>query len=279
MVHCFFLLLVSSVFSASVLAEPATRVFLNGVPAPVYFNDGDSFRVLGGKYAGTKARLSGFNTLESYGPVHQWGGWHAKELYFLAKMATYNAQRGVWNCESDGSTDTYNRILWYCKDLAVDQVKRGLAHAMTVTDEPAKPELVAAQNDAIKNRRGIWAHGVPEFVLTSLHSASEGGGSDGRTYNRMVSSKDGHSEKWLHQDNYAECDKVCHVDKSLPDEALERFVAAIKRRDGVAGGHLEGYSDDEIKKRAARFRQQRVGGIHGHQGGGIGARRSTTEAV
>ena len=123
---------------------------------------------------------------------------------------------------------------------------------MTVTDEPAKPELVEAQLDAIKNRRGIWSHGVPEFVLTSLHSASEGGGSDGRTYNRMVSSKDGHSEKWLHKDNYGECDKICHVDHSLPAEALDRFVAVIKA-DSVAATHLEGLDDAEIKKRAARF--------------------------
>ena len=72
--------------SLTAVAEPASQVFLNGVPTPVFFNDGDSFRILEGPLKGTKARLAGFNTLESYGPVHQWGGWHAKELYAIAKM-------------------------------------------------------------------------------------------------------------------------------------------------------------------------------------------------
>ena len=89
-------------------AEPASKVFLNGVPAPVYFNDGDSFRVLSGKFAGLKGRLAGFNTLESYGPVHQWGTWTYKEMYVLAKMATLNARRGTWSCTSRYG----NRHLW-----------------------------------------------------------------------------------------------------------------------------------------------------------------------
>ena len=50
-----------------------TRVFLNGAPAPVYFNDGDTFRVLGGRFSGMRARLAGFNTLESYGNVPRVG--------------------------------------------------------------------------------------------------------------------------------------------------------------------------------------------------------------
>src|SRR5687767_1443526 len=80
--------------------EPVTRVYLNGVPAPVYFNDGDTFRVLGGQHRGMKARLGGFNTLETFGPVHRWGKWHAKELYVISKMATQHARQGGWHCES-----------------------------------------------------------------------------------------------------------------------------------------------------------------------------------
>ena len=38
---------------ASAQAEVATRVFLNGSVTPVYFNDGDSFRVLAGPLKGT----------------------------------------------------------------------------------------------------------------------------------------------------------------------------------------------------------------------------------
>lgn len=204
-----FTLLVTLTAAGAVHAEPASRVFLNGVPTPVFFNDGDSFRVLDGVHKGTKARLAGFNTLESFGPVHQWGTWTFKELYVIAKMATLNARRGEWNCESDLKKDTYGRTLWFCKDLAVDQVRKGLAHAMSVTADPARPELLAAQKEAIQNKQGMWAHGAPALVLTSLHSIAEGGGRDGKTYNRVVSSVDGHSEPWIHTSRYGECDKVC----------------------------------------------------------------------
>lgn len=234
--------------------EPAARVFLNGEPAPVYFNDGDSFRVLAGTFQGTKARLAGFNTLESYGPVHQWGNWTAKELYYLSKMATTNGRNGVWHCESkDLAKDTYGRILWYCQDLAVDQIRKGLAHAMTVTSEPAKPELLAAQREAIKNRRGMWAHGVPEYVLTSLHSAAEGGGSDGRTYNRLVSTIDGHSEKWLHTDRYGECDKVCGSKVVLPKSHLDEVTAKI-RESATIGPLFSEMTDSEVHARINLFR-------------------------
>ncbi len=209
-------------------AETASLVFLNGVPASVTFNDGDSFRVLEGPHTGSKARLAGFNTLESHGPVHQWGGWHFKELYALAKMATYNAQRGVWHCESkDLSADGYGRILWHCLDLAEDQIKHGFAHAMTVSDEPADPRLLAAQHEAIRHRRGIWAKGVPTYVLTSLHSADEGYGP--KTYNRLVNTVDGHSKKWHHEAIFTECQNVCHrpSELSLPDAfALVREMRA-----------------------------------------------------
>lgn len=221
--------------SAAAQNNVPTRVFLNGVPTPVYFNDGDSFRVLGGRHYGTRARLAGFNTLESYGPVHQWGGWKAKELYHLAKLATYNARAGVWHCESeDFATDTYGRILWDCKDLAVDQVRRGLAHAMTVTLDPADPDVLAAQAEAIRERRGMWAHGVPEYVLTSLHSTAEGGGYDGRTYNRMVSTRDGHSVKWRHDDAYEECAKICSTESEVDPASIDAVLAALQADPGAS---------------------------------------------
>lgn len=239
--------------STEAVAEPAARVFLNGEPAPVYFNDGDSFRVLAGTFQGTKARLAGFNTLESYGPVHQWGDWTAKELYHLSKIATTNALKGVWHCESEMEKDTYGRILWDCEDLAVDQVRKGLAHAMTVTKEPAKAVLLEAQRDAIKNRRGMWAHGVPDYVLTSLHSVAEGGGSDGKTYNRMVSSTDGHSEKWLHKDRYGECDNICSRFVELPEAHLKE-VAEKVRAHKEAGPLFAEMSEKDLHDRINHFR-------------------------
>ncbi|MFZ9888453.1 MAG: thermonuclease family protein [Myxococcota bacterium] len=243
----FWLALVPFVLSTAVRAEQPSRVYLNGVAAPVFFNDGDSFRVLEGPLKGTKARLAGFNTLESFGPVHQWGTWTYKELSVLSKMATYNARRGVWHCDSDLSRDSYGRILWHCKDLAADQVRKGLAHAMSVTSEPAEAYLLEAQREAIANRRGMWAHGVPSLLLTSLHSVSEGGGKDGRTYNRVVSTVDGHSEPWLHKDHYGECQAVCAKVRRISNEEADRVVAALMT-DEEWHRDLEGLSTDEKRR-------------------------------
>jgi endonuclease YncB( thermonuclease family) len=191
-------------------AQARTRVILNGDAVPVSFNDGDSFRVLAGTHSGAQARLAGFNTLESHGPVHAWGSWTVKEMYVLAKMAMYHGRRGVWTCTSDGKTDTYGRMLTYCPDLAESLIRNGLAHVMTVDDKPGAPELIEAQREAQRERRGIWAHGIPPFVLTSLHSVEEDTTGEG-TYNRLVSTVDGHSVKWKHTDRYDECAKICHV--------------------------------------------------------------------
>lgn len=252
---------------AQTSGEAVSRVYLNGVPTPVHFNDGDSFRVLAGEHKGTRARLAGFNTLETFGPVHRWGTWHEKELYVISKLGTLNARQGVWRCETKTfEKDTYGRILWHCRDLAIDQIRRGLAHALSVSYEPSDPELIAAQQDAIQNRRGMWAHGVPEYVLTSLHSASEGGGRDGRTYNRLVSSRDGHSAKWQHDNSYGECEWVCRqemkVSQKLVKNAVEEIIVdpeiggeALKLGDKkltqIVGdyarlGYFGGVDDDEV---------------------------------
>jgi endonuclease YncB( thermonuclease family) len=227
---------------ATAANEPASKVFLNGVPTPVHFNDGDSFRVLGGPHKNTKARLSGFNTLESYGAVHRWGDWTAEELYVVAKMGTLHARRGVWRCESnDLKTDIYGRILWRCPDLAREQVTRGLALAMSVDETPAAAELVAAQREAQAARRGIWAHGVPAYVLTSLHSFDEQPDWDS-AYNRLVSTVDGHSQMWKHRDIYENCQWVCwETDGDSPAHAAAAVEAlygdeALRVRFDAAGG-------------------------------------------
>lgn len=231
-------------------AEPASKVFLNGVPAPVFFNDGDSFRVLGGKFAGSKARLGGYNTLESYGPAHVWGDWTIWEMYVLAKMATLHARRGVWHCESDLEKDTYGRTLWWCEDLATELVRLGHAHAMSIDNKPAKEVLLEAQREAIAKRRGMWAHGVPPYVLTSTHSANEGGGF--WTYNRLVSTHDGHSLKWRHEDAYEECQKVCHM-IAKPDLAAIKAGLAQVRTDAGPKSVLASYDDNELAEVAERF--------------------------
>jgi endonuclease YncB( thermonuclease family) len=212
-------------------------VFLNGVPTPVFFNDGDSWRVMSGPLEGTRARLAGYNTLESFGPVHRWGTWHPYELYINAKMATLNARRGVWHCTSDLSRDGYGRILWHCPDLALDQIRKGLAHAMNVDDQPARAEYVAAQALAMAEHRGMWAHGAPDFVMTSAHSATEDPSREWH-YNRMVSTRYGHSESIRHHETYPECQFVCaderHVDADRADAAAMRLLEYPELNAGLA---------------------------------------------
>ena len=172
--HALFLVALGSSFGTRLAhAEPVTRVFINGRPTPVHFSDGDTFRVLAGPLRGASARMSGFNTLESFGPVHRWGDWHEREMYALSKLATLNAQRGVWHCTTDMERDTYGRILAFCLDLGLDQIRRGYAHAMTVDLARGDERLLEVQRDAIANRRGMWAHGVPAYVLTSAHATRD----------------------------------------------------------------------------------------------------------
>lgn len=240
----------------TIAADARTKVMLNGTAVAVHFNDGDSFRLLDGDFEGAKARLSGYNTLESYGAVHQWGDWTAKELYVIAKMGTYNGRRGVWNCETDGKTDTYGRMLIWCPDLAEDQVRQGLAHVMSIDDAPGDRALVAAQAEAVAAKRGIWAHGAPDFVLTSLHSDEEDVEDHG-TYNRLVSSIDGHSIKWKHDLRYDECDKVCAMVYPVDTALLDALVEPAKL-DATIGPLLAGMPDADVRKALHDFAKYRV---------------------
>lgn len=236
-------------------AQPRTKVILNGTAVPVSFNDGDSFRIHAGTFNGAQARLAGFNTLESHGPVHQWGDWTAKEMYVLAKMAMYHGRRGVWHCNTDGKADTYGRVLTYCPDLAESLIRAGLAHVMTVDDSPGAPELIEAQKDAIANKRGIWAHGVPPFVLTSLHSVEEDTTGEG-TYNRLVSTVDGHSVKWKHDDRYDECARICHMVYDADPVKVDEVTKAIAT-DAKAAKLIKGVSESDLRGAIEEFAKWR----------------------
>lgn len=245
-------------------------VRLNGLSTPVYYNDGDTFRALAGPMRRRPFRLGGFNTLESYGPTHRWGGWHYKELYVLAKLGTYNARRGFWTCEADPNRkDGYGRLLANCPDLRVSQLKTGFAHIMVIDEEPPLADILA-QREAIVHRRGIWAKGVPSLVLTSLHSADERFDST-NNYNRLVSPLDGYAGdeiKWRHQENYSECQEVCHPDKRVGwDDAL-RVIAAL-RADATTGPVIAGYEDVYLMVMLNEFvtvgRVAKVFGEKGHE--------------
>jgi endonuclease YncB( thermonuclease family) len=209
-------------------AQPVSMVLLNNRATPVFYNDGDTFRPLAGPMRQRSARLGGFNTLESYGRAHQWGGWTFKELYVIAKLGTLNARRGTWSCTADPTNlDGYGRILADCHDLATDQILTGLAHAMSIKG-PAKRAYIEIQRKAIVARRGMWAKGVPPMIMTSLHSANERYDNT-NNYNRLVSALDGSSLKWYHQNVFDECETVCHPAKMLTKEAAAAVIDALRK--------------------------------------------------
>src|SRR5512146_1313256 len=107
-------------------------VVLDGAATPVRWIDGDTFRILAGTLQGRSARLVGFNTLETYGPVHRWGGWSGIELQALARAATPVAAARAWACTSSGAADRYRRVLVACPDLAAELVRHGLAMVYAV---------------------------------------------------------------------------------------------------------------------------------------------------
>ncbi|MEM9193339.1 MAG: thermonuclease family protein [Myxococcota bacterium] len=237
-------------------ADIRSLTYINGDPVSVRFSDGDTFRTFGGPYPGSNTRLGGFNTLESYGPVHRWGNWHPYELYINAKQATLNARQGVWHCFADGERDGYGRILADCPDLAVDQIRKGYAHAMTIEDEPSRPAYLRAQQEAIRNRRGMWAHGVPDFVMTSTHSVNEYPEND-TAKNRLISTRDGHSESLVHSQNYGECEWICNTEIRTEDAQVEAFARAL-RADPQVAPMLSGLSNllvIEIVDRYSRLQQ------------------------
>ena len=180
-------------------------IILNGEVVQIRWSDGDSFRFLEGEYADRGVRLSGFNTLESYGPVHRWGEWTAAELAEVAAQATELARSSRWICTTEGETDNYDRVLVTCDDLTLAMLQHGLAHLFVVGSWPPV-EQIAAQREAQSAALGMWAKGVPPAIVTSLHSADEG---RDHTYNRVISTLDGSSSLVSHEDDYEICQEVC----------------------------------------------------------------------
>ncbi len=185
----------------------AEKLYLDGKLTPVRWLDGDTFRVLAGKLKGAKARLFGFNTLESYGPVHRWGRWTPSELLEIAHRATVLARSGVWHCQQVGQRDKYGRILVRCSDLALRLVESGLAHVFSVGTR-GDEALLKAQRRAIAKAAGMWAKGVPDFIVTSVHSSEKGR----LTYHRLISVRTGGSHLLHHRKSYKPCQWICPRD-------------------------------------------------------------------
>lgn len=186
-------------------------VILNGERTEVRWSDGDSFSVREGPRKGMGTRLIGFNTLEAYGPVHQWGTWTAQELYALARSSSQVAASQEWDCTTEGKMDGYHRLLVRCPKLSVAMVQQGHALAYAVDGETPAPEVLAAQQEAIQNHRGMWEKGSTHGVITSLHSLGEDGSKAAQAYDRVVDTRTGQALKRKHTTRYESCQNVCLV--------------------------------------------------------------------
>jgi endonuclease YncB( thermonuclease family) len=208
---------------------PGTLI-LNGEKVDVVWTDGDSFKIKSGEFKGRGTRLQRFNTLEAFGPVHSWGTWTPRELYNIAKASSSVAASKEWKCTTDGKLDGYKRLLIDCPDAAKELVRTG--HAMVYAVENLKPdaELLLIQKEAQAKKAGIWAKGVVNGVVTSLHSLGEDGEDpDGESYNRVVDTRTGEALVRKHSDAYDTCQTVC--EKTDGNESCMIYVP-FKRRYG-----------------------------------------------
>jgi micrococcal nuclease len=186
-------------------------IMLNGERTEVRWTDGDSFKIKDGVRKGMGTRLVGYNTLEAYGPVHQWGEWTAQELFELAKKSSEVAASQEWECTTDGKVDGYHRLLVKCPKLAPEMARAGHGLAYAVDGEKVDAETLAAQADAMKAKRGMWAKGTTYGVITSLHSVGEDGDdeAEAEAYNRVVDTRTGAALKRKHNERYESCQNVC----------------------------------------------------------------------
>ncbi len=198
--------------AASVLGQTpeitGPQVELDGQRISVWWDDGDTFSYrpgTGGK--SQSARMDGYNTLESYGPVHRWGTWTAVELYAIAKEAGAVARSEVWVCAMMEGSGGYGRVVVDCPALRQRLIGDGLAHVFAI-DDPPRPEDLALQAAAIAAKKGMWAKGAPDGLVTSLHSASEE--ASGTAYDRICSLSTGMCPTRDHTTRYGTCDEACH---------------------------------------------------------------------
>ncbi len=207
-------------------------VVLDGERVPVRWTDGDSFRILGGRFEGLAARLEGVNALETFGPVHRIAGASGAELLALAKASAPFAAAREWRCDVKGRRDRYGRLLAACPDAAAALVAEGYAMVLAI-DGPADPRLVAAQRAAQARRAGIWAGGAPPLVPTSLHSADEPELGRQGAYDRLADTRTGEARARPHGRTYGLCEEVCVGEGE--DRACMIYVPYARRFRGRPG--------------------------------------------
>jgi endonuclease YncB( thermonuclease family) len=209
-------------------AERGVRgeIVLAGERVEVRWTDGDTFRIRSGPHRGTRARLTGVNALETFGPVHRIGASRGRALLAIAERSAAVAARAGGRCEIEGGTDRYGRLLVDCPEASRALV--GSGHAMVfAVDAPPDASLLALQREAQRARAGIWEGGAPPLVPTSLHSASEAGLAPGGAYDRVADTRTGAAEARPHARRYRVCEEVCLGAGS--DRACMRYVPYERR--------------------------------------------------
>ncbi len=179
-------------------------IVVGGRTVQVVWEDGDTLTFLTGPRKGRPARLMGYNTLESYGPVHRWGEWTPDELWELALGAARAAADQTWSCSLGHGKDTYGRLLLDCPEARRRLIQDGWAHVFAYA-EPADPADMKAQRAARAEGRGIWAKGTPETLVTSVN-AEEGG----KVFLRVVSCRTGETRAEHQREDYDVCEEICH---------------------------------------------------------------------
>ena len=170
----------------------------------VLWGDGDTLTFLSGPRKGKDARLMGYNTLESYGPVHRWGDWTPAELHELALGATGAAAAEPWECTLGHGKDSYGRLLLDCPKARRRLIEAGWAHVFAYS-EPADPADLKAQREAREQGRRIWAKGTPETLVTSVNAEA-----GGKVFLRVVSCRTGETWAEHQREDYEVCEEICH---------------------------------------------------------------------
>ena len=188
------------------------QLILDDKTIDVFWDDGDTFGFFDEKGKKIKARLNGYNTLESYGPVHKWGDWTPQELYRFAKDSGDIARATVWKCKTLPKGGGYGRLLVDCPELRSELIRTGYAHPFSVNKEAPRKDLedlAFARN----NKNGMWEKGTPNFLITSLHSQDEKPDKD--AYNRVCDMNTGMCNAQDHTDVYSSCQEVCLQDSCM----------------------------------------------------------------
>ena len=178
-------------------------ILLRGKATPVVWQDGDTLTFVKGPLKGKTGRLVGYNTLESYGPVHRWGEWSGQELLGLAVEARRTAASSEWTCTKQKGRASYGRLLIDCPDARAALLETGLAHVFAYEGNPATEDL-ALQSAARMDSRGIWRKGRPETIISNVSADNSG-----RVFLRVVNSRSGKTEVRHQRGDYSICDEIC----------------------------------------------------------------------